>query len=1275
MTPKRFVGLHSHSISIGDSLGLPPEHMDFVLKNGGDALAITDHGNMSALSHQYLHQKKLDQKGVPFLSIYGNEMYAIESLGNWREEKAKHEAQQVLAKNNKADAKKRKDSASALRALRGDVGLSAKEQNELQQLMHLTPDPAEQEIKEITNELGLKLTNDDDSDEGGTIVENEEESKDVEGAKKQNPLRKRGHLVLLAKNSAGLKALFELTSRSFKEGFYYFPRTDIKMLRELSNGNLIGLSACISGVESRVVFENQESSDWQLWHTAGTQKPDTFERVQAALKRSVEQYIEALGEENFFLELQQNSLPGQHLVNMHLLEASKRLGVKLVSTADAHYPNPAQWKEREIYRMMAQLSKNPKAFSKEAIPQTIEELKCELYPKNAEQMWAAYHKYGKNKYDFYDAEADRLVCESIERTHDIAHLVIGKIEPDKRIKLPAIKQLVADSESVDETKDEDVVAFKELVRLSIEGMKKRGKDTNPQYITRLKKELDIVKHLKQSKYFLTCYKLVNECKKEMLIGAGRGSASGSLLLWALGITQVDSIRFGLIVERVLTKHKVGASDVDLDFSDRDYAVKIIKRVFGENNVIPVSNFSQFQLKSLIKDLARLNGIAFEEINPLTKNIEIEVLAEQKKTPGFDRGTYVMVYEDAAKYSPSFKKIIERWPELNGPIAVLFKQIKGIGRHAGGAIITQDAERNLPLVVSGKGDSKSYQTPFSEGVNFRHLEEFGFLKFDILGVATLKMFENAIKRILQRHDNIPNPTFDQIKEFYYTHLDPDNQTFTDERVYEHVYWNKTFCNIFQFINPGAQKFVSEMRPVSIVDLAIATSIFRPGALAAGVDKLFLENRRNPDEVEYLHPLMKDALADSSGCVIFQEDLQILFHKLAGIPLDETDKVRKAFTKKEISNIEKAKKDRKELGEKFSDDCLATNNIPRHTSQEIFDYLLNYASYGFNKAHAVSYAIMSWQTAWLLTYFEPEWAATYLDHAMSDGAEAKALAVLEVKKLGYGLGKPDINFSDAGWAINDSIKASGKPTLVASFSAIKGIGEAAIEEIKLNRPYRTAYDLLVDEKTGKWRHSKFNRKSLSSLIQIGAFESMDLVGLGKVFENYRQMHTVLIDNFDILKKNTTLKKKTQTFKELFDAILAKVKAEDAKDWSMDEKIKSSIALLGNVDIDLIVPFDLRAKLAAKNIPSIDSYEKENGIYWAIVQSTEIAYTKNNDPYMRMKLMGEANAEHTCFVWQRNDDDKVTSIHLPPYSVIILTLKQKEWNERLSFETKVKKIRKVV
>lgn len=541
--PNRFVGLHSHStFSTYDAIGRPQDHIDFAIKNGSDALALTDHGNMNGFSHQYLHAKKLEGKGVPFKPIFGVEAYFVPSLEDWKELHRSQLAENAAAKAAKAASKKKKGAAIE------EIG------NELAS--------TEAELEEIAEAKGGGETEDDS---GGTIVENEEESKQ----KVRNPLYQRNHLVLLAKNDDGLKALFKMVSDSAADGFYRYPRMDLEMIRKYAKGNVVGLTACVAGYLAKIVFDHQEEGDFKLWEPNN----NNFELIQRDLAQAIREFQDALGPENYYLELQFNKLGAQHLVNYHLIEASKRTGAPLVVTCDAHYSDPNHWREREIYKMMGRLQFMKPEDQRDELPASVDELKCELYPKNAEQIWASYKHYaeqtnaigetmvcnvdGKPVYD------DDLIREAIERTHDIAHQQIGKIEPDRRVKLPAIQRLLSDENveefksklPVEEADNEDSIAFQAVKQYAIEGLKNRKVAGKQAYIDRLKYELEVIKTLKFAKYFLTYYHIMRVCGEHMLLGNARGSAGGSLLAYVLGITQMDPIKHDLLFERFMTRKK------------------------------------------------------------------------------------------------------------------------------------------------------------------------------------------------------------------------------------------------------------------------------------------------------------------------------------------------------------------------------------------------------------------------------------------------------------------------------------------------------------------------------------------------------------------------------------------------------------------------------------------------------------------------------------------------------------------------------------------------
>jgi len=522
-SPRRFVGLHSHSTySTFDAIGRPQDHIDFARKNGMDALALTDHGNMNGFSHQHLYAEKLRKDGINFKAIYGVEAYFVPSLSKWRELYEAQRGSGTAVANNKG----KESTPGSLEAIGNEL---AKTEEELQEISEIKAEEAALE-----------------DDSGGTIVENEEESKGTR-AKFRNPLYQRNHLVLLAKNDAGLKSLFRIVSDSAADGFYRYPRVDLDMLKKHSNGNIIALSACIAGYPAKIVFDHQKEPDHNLW----VPNDDNLEEIQAELALAIAEFQEVLGKENYYLEIQFNRLGAQHLVNQHLIEASKRTGCPLVVTCDAHYSDPSHWREREIYKMMGMLQFLKPEEGRKPLPEKVEELKCELYPKNAEQVWASYKNYC-HEYGFYD---DQVIMEAIERTHDIAHQQIASnIQPDRRVKLPSIEKIIAQEEieklraqlPESEANDEDMVAFKEIKKLAIEGLKFRRLHTKQTYIDRLKYELEVIKGLKFAKYFLTYYHIMRVCSKQMLIGNARGCfLPGTRVKMANGMmVPIESVQIG-----------------------------------------------------------------------------------------------------------------------------------------------------------------------------------------------------------------------------------------------------------------------------------------------------------------------------------------------------------------------------------------------------------------------------------------------------------------------------------------------------------------------------------------------------------------------------------------------------------------------------------------------------------------------------------------------------------------------------------------------------------
>lgn len=471
--PKRFVGLHAHTgFSPFDGLGYPDEHFLWCLENGLDAHAITEHGNCNSFAHAVLWAEKWNKEHAdkPFKYLPGLEAYFHPDLDQWERDKALAEQ----AREDKKAAKKLRD-----------------KQEELQTKLLVTTDgDDETEDIETTNAL---------------TIENEDESKST---KHFNPVNRRHHLVLLPKNQKGMLKLFSLVSRSYLKGFYRFPRIDAKMLKEAcKDGDLVASSACIAGLPAFNVFQEVQKLRFdQLNHSLLDDK-SLLERCVSAVGNAYQMLVDAVGEGNYFLELQFNRLPAQNLVNRAILEFTRRNGLdkQLVVTADSHYPRPEMWKERELYKRLGWM--NYTEINPDSLPKSREELKCELYPKNATQIWEEY-KRSKEGADFYD---DAVVCAAIERTHDIAHQVISKIDPDRTPKFP--NELLI---------PEGTASFNHLVTLCKEGMRKRSLQDKPEYIDRLKEELGVIKQMKNADYFISYQKIMELARKVCLCGPGRG---------------------------------------------------------------------------------------------------------------------------------------------------------------------------------------------------------------------------------------------------------------------------------------------------------------------------------------------------------------------------------------------------------------------------------------------------------------------------------------------------------------------------------------------------------------------------------------------------------------------------------------------------------------------------------------------------------------------------------------------------------------------------------
>jgi len=1048
-----------------------------------------------------------------------------------------------------------------------------------------------EEVRAARSEKKAKESTDINSEDevsGGLVIENEDETKnDFE----KNDWKRRYHLVVLAKNQVGLQNLFTLVKKSYTDGFYRFPRIDYNLLKMHGEG-LVVSTACIGGYPASLIARGE-----------ATGKSDSD--ILLDLENMSDRFIDAVGRDNFNLEIQFNSLSMQHKTNRHLIALHEKTGIPMVATADSHYYSRNMWEARELYRKLGRMGARGDAMPK--LP-AFEDLKCELYPKNAQQMWDEY-KLHVPDYDFYKGK-DQLIADAIERSYDIAWDQCEDVWFDEEAKLPRFGT-PTDS------------AFNQLARRVKDALVEENLHTDPVYVERAKMELDDIKYLGFENYFLTMTKVFDLASQSTIIGPGRGSGAGSLVNYLLGITTTDPIKYGLLWERFLHRAKAGWPDIDTDAGDRDVLIDASRELFGEEAVVPVSNFNTLKLKSLIKDVSKFYGIDFGEVNAMTNTLEKDVM-HKAMGDHEERSTYVLTHEDCMKYSQKYAEFMEQYPKVSEHVQNLFMESRSIGRHAGGVLICPDLEKYMP-VIKVRGE---LQTPWSEGMNFRHLEPNGFLKFDFLGLTTLKMVEDCVRLILRKEGN-PAPTFADIQKFFDENMNCRYNTLDDQKVWEHVYHEGRFVQVFQFTQQGARNFCMSAKPRTIEELATITAIYRPGPLSAGVHRKYVKAKKSVEDgnpIEYDHPVIEEILSETYGFISFQEQFMLLAQKLANFDKGASDKMRKTLVKKSLDSNAAKVQERVDLHKKFVNGAVEISGMDRGKAEKLYETIEFFSGYGFNKSHAVSYAIDSYYSAWLHTYYEKEWLATCLQ--TQNGSNKFGKVISEIKSLGYTILPPDINASSDVWVYSDE-----RGGFVPPLTAIKGVGDAAVAEIMERRPFSSLDEMMFTE-DGKWRPSKMNKTCFNSLCLVEAFGSLDEFKNGKVL-NHRQLHSVIIDNYDLLKKGrhgmtkTAVKKLLKEQEEVPNFIDVKLaETEGAPDWNRAEKIGNCVELMASADETLVFPPRIMAKIEKANVRSVTSLSgKEKDIVWFCIQSLEERTTKNGKVFYRMKVMD--NNSESCWV----------------------------------------------
>jgi DNA polymerase-3 subunit alpha len=956
-----------------------------------------------------------------------------------------------------------------------------------------------------------------DNSKSGINIEGEGESKSKVGS----DINRSRHVVLIAMSQKGLNNIFKMVTESHKGDYFYRkPRIDFNLLEKYGE-DVIASSACLGGIYAGAYWSKKEEGE---------------EAILDEMRRLTTRFQSILGD-RWYGEIQWNRVPQQHELNKYVIQMHKEFDLKLISTADSHYPNPDAWKDRELYKRLGWIGRSKPEWLDMELPTEIQELECELYPKNAEQMWEAYKRYSEECNTEYD---DEIVLNSIKETQVIGFERVQDFLPDNTVRLPSF--VVPAGMTADEYLRE--LTVRGLIDLSDNDRDKK------EYYARLEQELKVIADRGFSKYFLTMKAISDKANERMLSGPGRGSAAGSLVAYLLGITQVDPIKYGLLFSRFLRADAKDYPDIDYDVASPMDLKDVLIEEWGENSVAPISNWNTLQLKSLIKDVSKFYNIEFREVNSVTSRMISEATPLAKKKHGIKAGLYIPTWEEVLEFSDSLKSFLKKYPHVEGHVKAMVGQYRSCSRHAGGVVIAEDLDRHMPLINSGG----VVQTPWSEGQNVRQLEPMGFIKFDILGLSTLRMIEGCIERVLKKNGNL-NPSFSDIQKFYNEVLHPSVLDFNDQEVYNNVFHQGKWAGIFQFTESGAQNFCKRAKPKSIVDISAITSIFRPGPLSAGVDKDYVKAKEYPEDVWYENDIVKEVTQETYGFLIFQEQIALLAHKLGkNITLDEGNLLRKLLTKKGTG---KGADKKNSIYKRFIEGCVE-KGIDRQTALQMWQNFEYFSGYGFNKSHAVCYSMISFQCAYLMTYHEGEWMAAYLDK-VSDKKKESAIAV--AKSLDYKISQLNINTSGRQWEYEEETKS-----LLQPLTTIKGLGDSAMEQVVNNRPFTTVEEFLFHPDV---KYSKLNKKALDVLVRAGACNHL----VDDRFTGLKHFWSAAVVDRPKNKKR-------------FHENIELYRSEGS--FSKNEMISFKSELTGIFPFDLVMSDEIRIKLEKLPIVPISEYE---------------------------------------------------------------------------------------
>ena len=802
---------------------------------------------------------------------------------------------------------------------------------------------------------------------------------------------KYNHLILLAKNNDGYKNLSKLVSLSFTEGFYYKPRIDKEILEQYHE-NLICCSACLAGEINQAILKNDMDE-----------------------ARRVASWFKGVFGKDYYLEIQNNGVKEQVLVNQKLVQLSRELDIPLVATNDAHYLKREDSYNHEVL-LCIQTGKRMTDEDRMRFETD------ELYVKSPEEM----KEYFAN------------VPDAIENTVKIADECNVEFEFGHTI-LPNY-----------DVPDEFATHFDYLKHLTDDGIIKRyGENPSQEIIERKDYELSVIDKMGYVDYFLIVWDYINYAKSNGIpVGPGRGSGAGSIVAYAIGITDIDPIKYGLIFERFLNPERISMPDFDVDFcyERRQEVIDYVGRKYGHDHVSQIITFGTMSARMVIRDVGRALDVSYAETDKLAKMVPNELHITIKKAMEQNRELREL-YETNEEY----KKLLDIAMALEG-------MPRQASTHACGIVITKEpVDTYVPLYMRDNTISTQYI--------MTTLEELGLLKMDFLGLRTLTVIQDT-KDLVKQNRGID------------VEFDKD---MNDPKVYKQ-WQDGTSVGIFQFESQGMTNFMKELKPDCLEDIIAGVSLYRPGPM----DQIprYIANKKDPDHAVYTHESLKPILNVTYGCMVYQEQVMQIVRDLAGYSLGRADLVRRAMGKKKLDVMAKEREifingQVDEEGNIIVPGCVR-NGIDAESANKIFDEMAEFAKYAFNKSHAAAYAVLSYQTAYLKTYYPAEFMAAMLNSFLGNLDKIPAY-IDECKRLNIEILKPDINKSYTRFTVDENKIRFG-------LGSIKNVGVGAVDEIVLERKENGEFKDFADF-CERIANASVNKKCIESLIKAGAFDNFE------------------------------------------------------------------------------------------------------------------------------------------------------------------------------------------